>query len=296
MRKVVVAYSNRSEKGLLDPVIRRLEKHFEVIPFDMGASVAPATFEMGRLYEKAYDFLHECKPDLVITPFDRKEQIFVALAARMLNLKVAQIHAGDISREGAWDDQVRHMISLCCDYLFCNGGESAERARELVKLTGGSAKIFEVGSTAFDDIEVDTSSRPSEKFDLVIYHPPTKRPDLIEKELDEIESMLDKPTVWVGPSGDPGSDQIIARARKLEGEDKIRFYKNLPRPKFLGLLKECTRAIGNSSAFFCELPFFDKKHVHIGIRNKGRKAVKIRAGGSDRIAEILRKELADAED
>ena len=294
VKRIVVAFSNRSEYGLLVPVIRRLEKHFEVIEFDMGA-VTGGVFKLGDLYKNAFAFLQESSPACVITPFDRKEQIFVALAARMLNLRVTQIHAGDISREGCWDDQVRHMISLCCDYLFCNGEESAERARELVELTGSSAKVFEIGSTAFDDIEVDTSSCPEGEFDLVIYHPPTKRPDLIEKELDEIESIIDKSTIWIGPSGDPGSDQIIARAKKLEKEGKIRFYQNLPRPKFLGLLKQCSRALGNSSSFFLELPHFGKKHIHIGVRNRGRGIVKIRTGGSDRIAEILKKELANAE-
>jgi len=292
-RRVVVVWSNRSERGLLEPVIRRLKTHFEVIEFNMVLA-AGEPFELGGLYDSAYAFLHECRPDLVITPFDRIEQIFVALAARTLNLKVAQIHAGDISREGCWDDQVRHMISLCCDYLFCNGEESAERARELVRLTGSQAKVFEVGSTAFDDIEVDTSLCPDGEFDLVVYHPPTKRPDLIESELDEIESMLDKPTIWVGPSGDPGSDLVVARAKRLEREGRVEFHQNLPRPKFLGLLKRCARAIGNSSAFFCELPHFGKRHVHIGVRNSGRGAVRIKTGGSDRIAEILREELEAA--
>lgn len=292
MKKIVVTFSNRSEIGLLEPVIGRLRKHFEVIEFKMENGEDPS--ELGGLYGSAYAFLRECQPDLVITPFDRKEQIFAALAAKMLNLRVAQIHAGDISREGTWDDSVRHQISLNCDYLFCNTRESAERARKLVGLTGSSAKVFEVGSTAFDDIEVDTSLCPDGKFDLVVYSPPTKRPDLIESELDKIESILDKPTVWVGPSGDPGSDQIVARAKKLEGEGKVTFYQNVPRPKFLGLMKRCKRAIGNSSSFFCELPFFGKRHVHVGVRNTSRERVAVRTGGSDRIAEVLRRELETA--
>lgn len=294
-KRIVVAYSNRSEYGLLVPVIKRLKRHFEVVEFDMG-DMGGEVFELGGLYEKAFTFIRESAPVCVITPFDRKEQIFVALAARMLNLRVAQIHAGDISREGCWDDQVRHMISLCCDYLFCNGEESAERARRLVRLTGSSAKVYEVGSSAFDDIEVDMSSCPDGKFDLIVYSPPTKRPDLIEKELDEIESLLDKPAIWIGPSGDPGSDLVIGRVREIQKRHDVVFYQNLPRPKFLGLLKRCERPIGNSSSFFLELPYFGKRHVHIGARNKGREVVKIRPGGSDRIAEILRKELADAED
>lgn len=290
-KRIVVCWSNRSEWGLLEPVLKRLSEHFEVTPFSM---VCLSTSELGNIYKSSYAFLSRYKPNLVITPFDRYEQIFVALAARMLNLKVAQIHAGDLSREGCWDDQVRHMISLCCDYLFCNSEESARRARDLVKLTGSDAKVFTVGSTAFDDIKVDESAAPKELFDLVVYYPPTRRPDLIEDELDKIEATLDKPIVWIGPSGDPGSDQIVARAKRLEKDGRAKFYPNLPRSNFLGLLKRCSRAIGNSSSFFCELPFFGKRHVHIGARNRGREIVKVRTGGSDRIAEILRKELEAA--
>jgi len=251
-----------------------------------------STSELGNIYKSSYAFLSRCKPDLVITPFDRHEQIFVALAARMLNLKVAQIHAGDISREGCWDDQVRHMISLCCDYLFCNTEESARRARELVRLTGSDAKIFTVGSTAFNDIEVDESAC-QKPFDLVIYHPPTKRPDLIEGELDEIESLLDKPTIWIGPSGDPGSERIIERVEEMKRNHDITFFQNLPRPKFLGLLKHCKRVLGNSSCLFLEAPAFLKSSqiILIGIRNLGREVVKVRRGGSDRIVKILRREL-----
>jgi len=288
-KRIVAYWSNRSEWGLLEPILKRLSEHFEVIPFSIECL---NTSELGNIYKSSYAFLSRCKPDLVITPFDRHEQIFVALTARMLNLKVAQIHAGDISRKGCWDDQVRHMISLCCDYLFCNTEESAERARNLVELVGSDAKVFVVGSTAFDDIEVDESLALKALFDLVVYHPPTRRPDLIEGELDQIESLLDKPAIWIGPSGDPKSDLIVKRIGEIERKHHgITFYPDLPRPKFLGLLKRCSRAIGNSSSFFCELPFFGKQHIHIGVRNKGREIVKVRTGGSDRIAEILREEL-----
>lgn len=293
-KRIVVAYSNRSEYGLLAPVIKRLQEHFEVIEFDMG-DMGGEVFELGDLYKKAFTFLRESAPVCVITPFDRKEQIFVALAARMLNLKVAQIHAGDISLDGTWDDQVRHMISLCCDYLFCNGEGSAERTRGLVRLTGSSAKVFEVGSTAFDDTGVDTSICPKTLFDVVAYSPPTRHPELIDEELSEIESLLDKPAIWIGPSGDPGSSRITERVDKIKKSHDITFYQNLPRPKFLGLLKRCKRVIGNSSSLFLEAPAFlrPSQIIHMGVRNRGREIVKVRRGGSGRIVKILKKELGN---
>ena len=151
-----------------------------------------------------------------------------------------------------------------------------------------------VGSTAFDDIEVDESLALKALFDLVVYHPPTRRPDLIEGELDQIESLLDKPAIWIGPSGDPKSDLIVKRIGEIERKHhKITFYPDLPRPKFLGLLKHCERIIGNSSCLFLEAPAFLKSSqiIHIGIRNLGREVVKVRRGGSGRIVKILRREL-----
>lgn len=278
--------------GLLEPIIRRLDQHFDVVHFKIEPKWAGENMSsLGGLYDAAYSFLQATRPTLVITFSDRKEQIFVALAALFLNLRVAQIHAGDISAEGLWDDRVRHMISLCCDYLYCNTKESGNRVKELVKLTGSSSKVFVVGSTAFDDLEIDTSACPEKPFDLVVYLPPTRRPESISEDLNRIESMLDKPTIWIGSSGDPKSSEIAERVEEMKKRHNIIHYANLPRPKFLGLLKHCDRAIGNSSSFFCELPFFHKQHIHIGVRNMKRERIMPRVGGSDRIVDIIKEEL-----
>ncbi|GAI06638.1 unnamed protein product, partial [marine sediment metagenome] len=130
MKRIVVAFSNRSEHGLLLPVIRRLREHFEVIEFDMGRHSMP---ELGDIYKSAYALFQEKQPAAVMCPFDRCEMIFPTLAAYHLNIPVIALQSGDIS-SGTFDDLHRHAIALYASIHLCNGPKSAERTKELLRL------------------------------------------------------------------------------------------------------------------------------------------------------------------
>ncbi|NVM57406.1 MAG: UDP-N-acetylglucosamine 2-epimerase [Desulfobacterales bacterium] len=293
MKKVSVFWSNRSERGLLEPVIRRLEKHFEVIRFDMGRH---GMSEFGDIYKSAYALFQEKRPAAVMCPFDRCEMIFPTLAAYHLNIPVIALQSGDISG-GTFDDLHRHTIALYASIHLCNGSKSAERTKELLRLAGKDpSRVYDVGSFSLDDLTIDEGLVPPDQYLLVLYNPVTRFPELIPGELDEIETMLDKPTIWIEPNGDMNSDSIIARAKELEAKGKVTYYANLPRPKFLGLLKNASKYISNSSSLLFEAPHFlrPEQIVHVGIRNRGREPVELKRGGSDKIVEVLRKELADA--
>lgn len=247
-------------------------------------------------FETANGFLRTHRVDLAFCPFDRVEMLGACLAFFINNVPIHQIHAGDISGEGTLDDAVRHIITLCSDFQFCNGAASHQRTLRLLELAGKRTDhCFEVGSIQFDDLEIDTCIIPKDSFDVVIYNPLTTRPNLMQSELDAIERLLDKRTIWIYPNEDMGREIIIERIRKLERNGKAKGYESLPRPQLLALLKHCDRAIGNSSAFFLELPYFGKKHIHIGLRNKYREVVEPRIGGSDRIVKILEKILSEEE-
>jgi len=148
--------------------------------------------------------------------------------------------------------------------------------------------VYDVGSTAIDDIEIDVSMVPGcHSYDLILYHPPTNDPELINRELDEIENLLDPvvPVRWCYPNRDPGSDIIVERINSLDVDSST----ELPRPVFLGLVKHCSRFIGNSSSMVCEAPMWlSPDHIiHIGDRNKNRSFDEIRPGGTDRIIKVL---------
>ncbi len=111
--------------------------------------------------------------------------------------------------------------------------------------------------------------------------------ELINRELDEIEELInpDTVTIWLSPNGDLGSDIIIRRANKSDA-----FYKtDLPRAKFLGLVQNCQYFIGNSSSMVCEAPMWlsPEQIIHVGDRNRNRSFDEIQPGATDRIMGIL---------
>ena len=130
---------------------------------------------LGGVYEFTYAYLNN-RPGLVFTPFDRPEMIFATLAAFYQNIPVAQVHAGDKSK-GTWDDTTRHSISLYATLHFCNGEKSKRRVERLLKSIGKeNTRVFDVGSTAFDGIELDESIVPRQPYNLVLYNVPSSNP------------------------------------------------------------------------------------------------------------------------
>ena len=306
MKKVAFVWSSRSEEGLLKPVIRRLKEvpDVKVLEYSNDANCDPNS--LGFRYLEFWHTFKLEKPDLVFCSFDRKEMLPVAYAAFLQNIPICQMHAGDVSVGGSWDDSVRHCITLMSTLVFCNGQQSYSKARDLKWLmssgldssifkTGQELNVYEVGSTALDDIEPDYRDvQEKDSFDLVLYSPPTKQPDRTVPELREIEAMLNKRVVWIGPTSDPGWMTIVEYITDLQKRNSdVHFYVSVDRPKFLALIDHCDRFIGNSSSLFVEAPFFKPKEklIHIGVRNKGREFIEVRKGGSDRIVEHVRKFL-----
>lgn len=290
--------ASRSERALIEPIVRRLRKHprFDVLVMELPTKFTDAIYRVWSAINGTTHFVGEWsiqiqKPlefHLAFCPFDRVEMFAAATAFFLKNVPIAQIHAGDISKEGTHDDTLRHQITLMTDIQFCNGEQSYQRAKTLLELAGKSTdSCFEIGSIQFDDLTIKHSAVPDEEFDLVLYNPPTRKPYLIHKELDEIELLLERHTLWIMPNEDDGRETIIKRIEKLERNGKVKGIDTVEREDFFGLLEKSERCIGNSSSFFVELPYFNKEHIHIGVRNKGRERVEAQPGGSDRIIKCL---------
>jgi len=123
-----------------------------------------------------------------------------------------------------------------------------------------------------DNMEIDETLVPKGNYDLVLYNPPTRGTvELVKQELTGIMEELAKSTlnknrkyshVWIEPNGDKYSDVV----------NEMVTLKTVPRPQFLGLLKNCNKFITNSSCAYYEAPFLiDKdKIIHIGARNVNR--------------------------
>jgi len=276
MKRIVVLHSDRSE-DIITPVVKRLRRNpmFVVEESHPSADINSSA-------------------DLVIAPFDRPEVVMAAVRAFYMGIPIAQVHAGDFSTGGSFDDVGRHLITLMSTIQFCVGHRAYRRVCQLLSLVGKSTKhVYKINSISLDDLKVDVSLCPSPAFeyDLVVYNSPTGHLEVIESELHVIIRMLGKNVVWILPSGGSVGDAEISRYVKLllKSRPDATVYSSVSRPMFLGLMKYCNRFIGNSSSMFYDAPYFLKKGkiVHVGVRNTGREYVKLKPGGSDQIVQIL---------
>ena len=316
MKKVMVYWTSRSEEGILAPVVKRLEEDPDIqcIPLRPKHLRGTDPAKLGETYSWAYENIEFYAPDLVIAPFDRPEMLMVAIAAMTQNVPVAQIEAGDIAGRGTGDDKTRYAISMIADLIFCNGKEAHERVCRTIfhNVAFLHKVVWDSGSTAIDDIEPDYSlvpiageavavKDPSKKtpawkpFDLVLYNPETAT-EMDLDNLSSIEVLLDeeKPTIFVGPNGDRGSNEIEFVMKKwCEANEPWTYYDSVPRAQFLGLMQKAKRLIGNSSAFCLEIPLlrddWEKVVTLVGTRNTPDRFLRdSRPGGSDRIHGEIR--------
>lgn len=285
-KTIVVLSSNSAERHLLEPVVFELKKRNK---FDVIFCYVMELSTPRDIVKK----LKELEPVVVIVPCDREEMFRIVVELFYNHIPMAHFHAGDLTKDGSFDDIARHMISLMCDVHFCNGIQSKRRVQSLLKLIGKPYNhVYDVGTTAFDNVKISYSDVPNEPFDLVLYNVPTRKPEEMDKDLDTIESMLTKKTVWIYPNIDPGYEKIIQRIEDIKKRNTdIVTYTRIPHSKFLGLIEKCDRFIGNSSSIFLEAPYLKarEKIIHIGSRNRGRETPKLRKGASKRIANILEK-------
>jgi hypothetical protein len=139
-----------------------------------------------------------------------------------------------------------------------------------------TSNVHVVGISHLDDLEVDESKVPVEPYNLLLFN----RESL--QATDWAALVTKGKCIQIG--GNP--DGVIPNMADA-------FYPNLPRPQFLGLLKNCQRFITNSSAAIYEAPYFLKPEqiIMVGDRNKNRPRGPFQTGASDRIVEILKEYL-----
>jgi len=283
MKRILVPIGCRSDFGLSAPIIKRLKnvpefevKTLQLVPCDYSESMALTKQEIAVF-----------KPDLIIIVGDRVEMAGAACAAFLKRVPIAHVYAGVVNDPiTTHDDIFRHCITLWSDIQFCEDVLAAEVVWDLKAAAGLGYNAHAVGISHLDDLEVDEGKVPAEPYDLVLYNTPPlsdKRPDHYS-----IEKMIaDKGRLMVQIQGNPDGLLRIIKAANFD------YYPNLPRPQFLGLLKNCQRFITNSSAAIYEAPHFltPEQIIMVGDRNKNRPRGPFKTGASDKIVEILREYL-----
>ncbi len=293
MIKISVAIGNRAEEGLTRPIRNRLRRSsdFELKELDVVGQTFGTAYEIADAHFKLFH------PDMAFIPCDRFEILACALAAFFNNIPIAHDGGGDTEEIDAdHTGTIRQMISLMSDVIFVYG---EDRKAWLVQRGISPDKIFSVATTAFDDLVIDESlglKLGKGRYDMVLYHPLSAYPEKMDGELREIAALIHDnkndgiKTIWLKPNIDPGNEKIIAYAESIG----FKILASYPREMFMGLMKNCRRFIGNSSAMIYEAPYFlkPKQIVLVGIRNKGREPPKTVVGygsqsGSDQIVNIL---------
>lgn len=302
--KVLIPVGCRSDEGLSAPVVKRLKsKDIQTTTVDL----VPGSYSQSYSRTEARILCTE-RPDIALIFGDRIEMTAAAAACFNNNVPIAHVYAGVNNNIATLDDINRHIITAWSNIQFCESQEAVYRVNAIMTAFGKSIENAHlVGITHLDDLEVSEALVPQEVYDLVLYNPVTYGKDLkqtIRRGMITASGFvtcangytLGCHTVVLMPNPDVGREHILEfqeiMKNSAEGVNGMyTFYPNLPRPEFLGLLKNCQRFITNSSAAIYEAPHFLKERqiIQIGERNRNRDRGPFETGASDKIVEVLKK-------
>lgn len=251
-------------------------------PITMAKSTGIALTEFTSVFENI-------DPDIVMTIADRFEELAIGTAAAFQNIPLAHIEGGEVS--GSVDESIRHAITKMSHLHF----PSTERAaKRVAKLGEPSESIFNVGTPSLDvisklelnnvkSLETDLRNKGvgakihlRDDYLLVIQHPVTTEYGRNRRYIDETIKAIDdleRPTVWLWPNMDAGSDAVskgIRVYRERNEQDFIRFFTSLPLEQYAVLLNNASCIVGNSSSGIRESAYLGVPSVNIGNRQNGR--------------------------
>lgn len=243
-------------------------------PFLLTRSVAKATEQLAHIFRNE-DF------NFVCILGDRYELLSIVQAAIIFRKPLIHIHGGEITK-GAFDEQIRHMITKASHIHFVSCGEYYDNVR---KMGEQEWRIFNSGALAAENIRNFTPLNKQTLFQelglntkkgvvLLTYHPVTLEIKISPKDqisnlliaLDNIEQQI----IVTMPNIDPDSEGILNEILKKVDNRKVFFIKSLGTHKYLSLINYADFVIGNSSSGILEVPYFKIPTINVGSRQDGR--------------------------
>jgi len=312
-KKVCVITGTRAEYGLLKPVMKAIKasRHLELLllvssmhlakefgrsvdlirydgfKIDFSVSMNPEIDEasamarsIGRGIIGMTQAFTQKRPDIILLLGDRIEALAAAIAGAYMNIPVAHIHGGDISKAGL-DESARHAITKLAHIHFPATLKSRDR---IVKMGENPKYVHLVGAPGLDSILKEpllSRSRIKEEygidvdqpFIMVLQHPVTTQVDQAAKQIKETLSAVKKiglPAYIIYPNSDAGGRAMIKEIKKACRSNSFRAFRNMPHQLYLSLLKYAAVLVGNSSSGIIESSSFKLPVVNIGIRQEGR--------------------------
>jgi GDP/UDP-N,N'-diacetylbacillosamine 2-epimerase (hydrolysing) len=243
-----------------------------------GYTAATMTKSLACLLLELPTVLQRTTPDIILLAGDRGEQLMGAIAGTHLNIPVAHIQAGELS--GNVDGIVRHAITKLSHVHFVANEEFAQRVQRLgeqpfrIHVTGAPLVDELVGAahTSSEELALRYRLDSSQPLILAVQHPVTEEEVAAGDQVTEtLKAIIEVswPTIFIYPNSDAGSE-LIRRELVHSKRPQIRFFRNLPRHDYLGLMKLADVMVGNSSSGIMESPSFRTPCVNIGRRQLGR--------------------------
>jgi len=288
--KILIPIGCRSDEGLSKPIIKRLKEDDFFNPVHVPR-LNPAVFYGSYGYIE--QLIWDVRPDLIFITGDRIEMCAAACAAFHNNVPIAHYFAGVLNCPlSTLDDVNRHCITLWSDIQLVESNFTLRNVALILASILKESNCYVIGSTHLEDLEIDESLVPEFDYDLILINAiceVNKNNYNLNKEMyydvtRHRNWKHERKEFWIQSNPDFSIKSVPSNVRLIE---------NLPRPQFLGLLKNCKRFITNSSAAIYEAPFFLKKEqiIMVGDRNKNRtqfEPIKTDKLASEKIVEILK--------
>jgi len=301
MRKIAVVTGNRSDYGLLEPLIIRMQTaNLSVHVIVLGSHLSPfhgftmhhivasniiqvenmlasdtangTCKSIGLAISGIADVLNNLCPELVIVLGDRTETFAAALAAHICRIPIAHIHGGELT-SGAFDDALRHGITHMATYHFTATPAYQKRVIALLKATNRPVdKVWNVGALGLDGIEKYKKPYNPDGKPLIVFHPATMEP--IENTISQLRNVLialnERSHYYncIVANCDPAGARLNETMRQYCIKGNV--HVSLPRHDFLRMLADASVIIGNSSAGIIEAPALCTPTINIGRRQLGR--------------------------
>ena len=274
-------------------------------PNDICHAISIGTKKFSKIYE-------EHKPNLLVVLGDRYELWAATMPAVIYNIPITHIHGGE-STEGAIDEAIRHSITKMAHLHFCSHPLYRER---IISMGENPANVHMVGAVGLDrikemnfltqeELEKNLSIKFNTKNILCTYHPETLNE---EKSISQLEHLIaafqeiikdGSTSIFITlPNADTFSNDVREKWKIFiqKNSSLVHGFENLGDLRYLSFMKHVDLIVGNSSSGILEAPFFNKRVIDIGARQKGRlKSPHIinSSGETAILISQLEKQLAD---
>ncbi len=241
----------------------------------------PVTRSLGKEFYELSNIFSKFNFDAILILGDRFELLPIIQTAMIYKKAIFHLHGGEIT-EGAFDEQIRHMITKASHLHFPSCEEYAQNIR---KMGEEEWRIHNVGALFVDNIKTIKSISRIELFNeleldyrrktiTLTYHPVTLEFVLnpTQQFLNLVDSLetYDGQIVITAPNIDPSYSEIFKLITNFSKKENVTFVKHLGMKKYISLIPHCEFLIGNSSSGLIEVPFFKIPTINIGDRQKGR--------------------------